>query len=169
MNAAILETIFKIRSKNPEIYRSDVDFYGHLKEERVVRDKSKPLRLSDYHRDQLLNQHPNEHEEEDDDKGLCIVREPTYVDEQRALKEEILNVVHEETVDDDFLTLRKKSKEELEEEDEAYKDFLMNRVSDKAGKDVLRQWIDVSNKILHETPSNEIDDEKFLFRFDRDG
>ncbi|KAG5519332.1 hypothetical protein PMAC_001957 [Pneumocystis sp. 'macacae'] len=165
MNAAILETIFKIRTRNPEIYRSDVDFYRHVKEEKISHDKSKPIYLSDYYRDRLLSVRSNQFKEKDDDDKLCVVNESTYVDEQRALKEEIMNVIHKEATDDNFLTLRKKNKEELEEEDEAYKDFLMNRVSDKAGKDILRQWIDVSNKILHGNLFNEIDDEKFLFSY----
>ncbi|KAG4306271.1 hypothetical protein PORY_000259 [Pneumocystis oryctolagi] len=166
MNAAILETIFKIRNKDPDIYKPDMDFYGHLKDEVKVRDKSKPVRLNDYQRHWLLNASVNGFGEEEDQKSRPK-NESTYVDEQRALKEEIINAVHEE-VSEDFLTLRKKSKEELEEEDEAYKNFLMNKVNDKVSKDMLRQWIDVSNNPLdqlHKTSSSEVDDEKFLFSY----
>ncbi|KAG5437129.1 hypothetical protein PCANB_001105 [Pneumocystis canis] len=170
MDALILKTIFKIRNKDPDIYKQDVNFYENLENEEKSREKSEPVRLNDYHRQRLLNASKNgfEEEEDHDNEKINVLHEPTYVEEQRALKEEILNVFHKEVPEDDFLTLRKKSQQELEEEDEAYKNFLMDKMDDKVSRDILKQWVDVSNKTLlesHETPSNEIEDEKFLFSY----
>ncbi|KAG5440912.1 hypothetical protein PCK2_000067 [Pneumocystis canis] len=167
MDVAILKTILKIRNKDPDIYKQDVNFYENLEDEEKSREKLEPVRLNDYHRQRLLSASVNGFEEEEDEK-FNVLHEPTYVEDQRALKEEIVNAFHKEVPDGDFLTLRKKSQQELEEEDEAYKRFLMEKMDDKASKDILKQWVDVSNKALlesHETPSNEIEDEKFLFSY----
>lgn len=165
MDAAILETILKIRNKDPDIYKSDVNFYENVENESTIQKKAKPLHLNDYHRERLLKISENGFEGEEE---LNVVHEPTYVEEQRALKEEILNIFHEETHDDDFLTLRKKSKQEQEKEDEIYKEFLMKKVGDKVGRDILQQWIDISNKSLvdsNENPPKEVEDEAFLFSY----
>ncbi|EMR10525.1 hypothetical protein PNEG_01235 [Pneumocystis murina B123] len=164
MNAAILETILKIRNKDPDIYKSDVNFYENVEDELIIKEKSKPFRLNDYHRQQLLDSSKNGMEEE---KKLDV-SDPTYVEEQRMLKEEILTVFHGETHDDEFLTLRKKSLQEQEEEDKAYKDFLMEKVEDKVRKKILQQWINVSNKPLDESnekSSKDTRDENFLFSY----
>ncbi|KTW31490.1 hypothetical protein T552_04054 [Pneumocystis carinii B80] len=164
MNAAILETILKIRSKDPDIYKSDVNFYENVDDELIIKEKSKPLLLNDYHRQRLLDPSKNEMEEEE----KMDVSDPTYVEEQRMLKEEVLAAFNEETHDDDFLTLRKKSLQEQEEEDKAYKDFLMEKVEDKARKEILQQWIDVSNKSVDESNeklSKDTEDDHFLLSY----
>jgi protein KRI1 len=92
LDAEISATLQAIRSKDPRVYDSNVKFYSEMEQAEAAaakEGKEKPMFLKDYHRKTLL-----EGGVEEDD----VPR--TYVQEQAALKQDIVKAMHAEGDED---------------------------------------------------------------------
>ena len=87
-------TLQAIKSKDPRIYKQEEKFYMSDNEDQA-RDKQrkteKPMFLSDYHRQNLLNNHATTEEED---------TLPSYQEQQNALKESLVKEMHAIDQDD---------------------------------------------------------------------
>lgn len=133
LDLEINATLNAIRSKDPRVYDKDVSFYSKstgsdietTSDARSKASREKPMYLQDYHRQTLLNGSKAPLQEEQE-------APLTYVQEQKALKQSLVNEVEAATAaaaaanssengegrdnDDDFLTVKpKKKKEEVKE------------------------------------------------------
>lgn len=89
VDAEISDTLKAIKSKDPRVYDKNVNFYASLDQGAGPQkrdDKQKPMTLRDYHRENLLS---GNHLAEDADAPK------TYVQEQDALKNDIVKEMHE--------------------------------------------------------------------------
>lgn len=115
----ILTTLQAIKNKDPRVYDTNVQFYKEFDPEATVKVKvkeDKPMRLRDYHRENLLAGRTGG--EDDDDEAP--VR--TYQQEQDDLKEDLLGSLQaaiqddaedddgEGSADEDFLVAKSKPK-----------------------------------------------------------
>ncbi|KAE9379148.1 Krr1-domain-containing protein [Stipitochalara longipes BDJ] len=101
LDAEISATLQAIRSKDPRVYDEKVTFYAPIEvgdnEVAAPEKKDKPMYLSDYHRENLLQGHTGADEEEE--------KAPrTFAEEQEHLKKSIVQEMHaaaEESPDED--------------------------------------------------------------------
>jgi len=136
-DVAIFKTLAKIRDKDPVIYEKDVNVFEQ-EESRLSgkftgqkkskgREKEKPLTIKKHLMNSLLD--PNGEEEGP--------QPPTYVQEQAALRSEMVeafrNAVNEEDGEDDDGLLMLRTKDGPEEEGD-YTDFLQR----EAGNEIKR-------------------------------
>ncbi|KAL1916494.1 uncharacterized protein VTP21DRAFT_5685 [Calcarisporiella thermophila] len=168
IDAQILKTIAAIRTKNPKIYENNTAFFSDeavenarkkWKEKQTTAEK--PVRLKDYHRKVLLED--GGIIEEEDGNAM------THTEEQEAIRKEVTAAFHASTGDgdeedmeeegDNFFQKRVKSKEELEEEEEAYRQFLLENMTEDNGMEAFQEWRNYQN-------NSQIDeDEKFLMDY----
>jgi protein KRI1 len=100
LDAEISATLQAIRAKDPRVYDEKVTFYAPMEdddENAVPEKKSKPMYLSDYHRENLLKGHTGADDEEE-----AAAR--TFAEEQEYLKKSIVQEMHaaaEDSLDDD--------------------------------------------------------------------
>lgn len=99
----IFATLNAIKKKDPRVYDPNVTFYTPFDPDQPqdATKKEKPVYLSDYHRQNLMNGNANVDEEED-------APPRTYAQEQQDLKDNLINQMHataddDADVDDDFL------------------------------------------------------------------
>ncbi|XP_028393073.1 protein KRI1 homolog [Dendronephthya gigantea] len=125
-----LKTLALIKNKDPKIYKKDAKFYSDDKsinaEDEKSKKSSKPIYLKDYERERLLRKGSEAFEISSDEEE----KQPslTYVEEQEELKKSLKDAVNAvESNKDDFLTKRKKSKQEKEIDDKNYADWLEKR------------------------------------------
>lgn len=143
--ADIFETLRKIKNKDPSIYDKSAVFFDEKDFESGKVDtegKAKPVRYADFLRDTLLNEGAEalENEEEGEDDGT-VVRKKTSKDEEQELRQTILAAAHGEGASDDegdLFTLKKKTKSQKLDEDEAYQDFRRQRLEE--AHDVAQYW-----------------------------
>nr|POF15181.1 protein kri1 [Quercus suber] len=119
LDEEIMTTLQAIKSKDPRVYDNNVKFYKEFDPDAVVVDnkvkKEKPLRLHDYHRENLLAGRTGGEEEAEPMR--------TYQQEQDDLKEDLLGSLHaaiqkddngsdekDGSDDDDFLVAKSKPK-----------------------------------------------------------
>ncbi|XP_053320810.1 protein KRI1 homolog [Spea bombifrons] len=127
-------TLSLLKKKDPKIYQEDVTFYTEEGSPAVKQGKSskeKPMYLKDYERKVILEKGGKyEDEEESDEEDNFIndqrARSPTYLEEQKQIKESFRQFVEESDGDENeestanLLTKRLKSKKEQEQEEEEY-------------------------------------------------
>ncbi|KAH9915495.1 KRI1-like family C-terminal-domain-containing protein [Fomitopsis serialis] len=130
VDAAILRTLARIRKRDPAIYESGKDIF---EEERQKTNgaapvaRSKPLTMRQHALASALSP-----------SSRSPSPEPlTHVAEQAALRKETISAFHGavsgakvEDEEDDFLVPREKTKDEVEREEEEYRDFLQREVGD---------------------------------------
>jgi protein KRI1 len=164
LDAQISATLAAIRSKDPRVYDGKVKFYtdDELAEQddtTAKEGKAKPMFLKDYHRMNLLASNGAPVED-------TVPR--TYVQEQEALKQDIVKAMHAETGEDgedeeDGFLVRKtpraeKSAAKIPIPDPAQADrepetFLSNFLSSRA-------WIPTSTIAFQELESDDDDEER---------
>lgn len=146
VDAAILRTLARIKKKDPAIYNTENIIFEEEQErttaralpvpERKPKDKSKPLTFrqatlaSALEADTSRSPTPEPHV-------------PTHAEEQRQLRDETRAAFHtavDESDDDALLVPREKTKDELEHEEEEYREYLKHAV----GQD-LEGLIEVEN------------------------
>ncbi|TLD37017.1 Protein KRI1 [Venturia nashicola] len=89
LDSEILATLQAIRTKDPRVYDDKAKFYNDIGEEKrspEIVKKDKPMFLKDYHRKTLL-------EGQGEDEKVP----KTYVQEQEALKRDLVDAIHAET------------------------------------------------------------------------
>ncbi|KAK1154017.1 hypothetical protein AOXY_G29268 [Acipenser oxyrinchus oxyrinchus] len=170
-------TLSLLKKKDPKIYQTDTQFYS--KEDRpstsegdpgTQQRKDKPMFLKDYERKVILERGGKyaDEEEESDDEEAAKRREraalPSYIQEQKAIKESFRKFVEDSEEDDEkdegfqLLTRRTKTQEEKDREEEDYLNWLKGQ-KDLEGKEDLQDL-----RYLHDywnDPSLD-DGEKFL-------
>ncbi|CAI9624806.1 unnamed protein product, partial [Staurois parvus] len=127
-------TLSLLKKKDPRIYQEDVTFYKETDQPATSQSKStkeKPMYLKDYERKVILEKEGKYEDEEssDGEEGLLQdqrSRSPTYLEEQRHIKESFRKFVEDSDNEEDdgitanLLTKRVKTKTEQEEEEEVY-------------------------------------------------
>ncbi|KAH8103625.1 KRI1-like family C-terminal-domain-containing protein [Cristinia sonorae] len=155
MDAAILRTLARIKRKDPAIYEQGKDVFEEEKAKtgeakitvRPKQDKSKPLTMRQHALASALNP----------DSRSPSPEPLTYVQEQEALKKETVQAFHTavgDDDDDDLLVLREKTKDEIEREEEEYKEFLEREV----GED-LKELITVTAGQEKEVSVEDVEEE----------
>lgn len=93
LDSEIMATLSALRSKDPSIYNKEHNFYApdHGGPAKQQKDKSKPLHLRDYHRQNLLNGHSESKD--------TPVR--THAEKQDDLRRELVGQMHDEAPDGD--------------------------------------------------------------------
>lgn len=127
------KTLSRLMTKDPKIYDASIKFFDDTPIDIKSKKKEKVERmfLKDYERKLLLERggivSDSENDEETDNPRS---RSPTYIEEQRRLKENLQKVA--ENIEDDnesewggMFTARSKSKQEAEIEESDYKKWLM--------------------------------------------
>ncbi|RKO85162.1 KRI1-like family-domain-containing protein [Blyttiomyces helicus] len=98
---------------------------------------NKPMRLKDYHRQNLLDGVTEGEEKEKEGRRVW-----SHAEEQNKIKQELRQAAHAGDEDDDegdFLTIRSKSKEEKDREEEEYRNFLLENMASE-GSEGLKDW-----------------------------
>ncbi|KAG9232531.1 KRI1-like family C-terminal-domain-containing protein [Amylocarpus encephaloides] len=123
LDAQISATLQAIRAKDPRVYDEKVTFYKPIEEEAekdtAEAKKEKPMRLHDYHRENLLREYTREDEEASTPR--------TFVQEQEELKNSIVKEIHaagddsssDEDEDGGFLIPKSKPKAQPQNESSA--------------------------------------------------
>ncbi|CAE6502586.1 unnamed protein product [Rhizoctonia solani] len=162
VDAALLRTLAKIRRKDPEIYDSNVGVFDDeakrtqgktLGRVRPAKDKSKPLTIKQQNLAALL---------ESSSRPQSPTSEPvslTHAQEQATLRDETIsafhNAVHENDTDD-LLTLREGVKDEAEQREEEYREFLQREV----GEDISQLlWVEEGGVKVKEDPKPAPDEQ----------
>jgi len=144
VDAQIMKTILKVKAHDKDIYDSEKKFFSEQemekarqlwKEKQEKQKAEKPMHLKDYHRKVLLGEIKDDEEGEEN-------KEKTFVEEQNDLKKEFLNEANniDEDDTDSFFTVKKKSKEELAQEEEDYKTFLLENMADVDNPSAIQEW-----------------------------
>ncbi|XP_063787461.1 protein KRI1 homolog [Pseudophryne corroboree] len=127
-------TLSLLKKRDPRIYQEDATFYKETDLPAASQSKSakeKPMYLKDYERKVMLEKE-GKYEDEDSSEGEGGLmqdqraRSPTYLEEQRQIKESLSKFVEDSDDDGDdrttssLLTKRLKTKKEQDKEDEDY-------------------------------------------------
>ncbi|XP_041828643.1 protein KRI1 homolog [Melanotaenia boesemani] len=135
-------TLSLLKKKDPKIYEENAKFYsedasdGDIKPSTSKKDKVKPMYLKDYERRVILEKE-GKYEDDDDDsddeeaaKRKERAASPSYVQEQKELKESFRKFVEDSDEGDEddeaskLLTRRIKTQEEKDKEEADYMDWL---------------------------------------------
>ncbi|XP_056426521.1 protein KRI1 homolog [Hyla sarda] len=166
-------TLSLLKKKDPIIYKEDVSFYKESESPAPSQSKSaieKPMYLKDYERKVILEKEGKYEDEESSDEEDQIIqdqraRSPTYIEEQRQIRESFRQFVEDSDNDEEdgettanLLTRRTKTKKEQEQEEEEYIAWLKGQ-KDLESKDEVKEM-----GYLKEYWSNPTldDGEKFL-------
>ncbi|XP_067004605.2 protein KRI1 homolog [Anabrus simplex] len=134
-------TLSCLKKRDPRIYDENVKFFDAKPSEieqieKKKHKEDKPLLLRDYERKLILEREgkfsddDDYDEEEEDRKAIKRPHSPTHVEEQKAIKESFKNILeHSEGEDEEadwggLFKQRKKTKEELDREEEDYREWL---------------------------------------------
>ncbi|XP_055913201.1 protein KRI1 homolog [Eupeodes corollae] len=137
------KTLSSLKSKDPTIYDKNTRFFDGVElgvgvGQNKKQTSSKPVTLNDYERKIILenggkfeDESANENEEHEEDERAAS---PTYVEEQRKLKDEFRKVINAENSDDEefggIFKKRVKSKEEKEKEEADFTKWLAGKKDD---------------------------------------
>ncbi|CAL1711960.1 unnamed protein product [Somion occarium] len=156
VDVAILRTLARIKRKDPSIYEAGKDVFEEERKKtgesglkkRTTKDKSKPLTMRQHALASAL---------------IPTSRSPspeplTHVEEQKALQKETIEAFHGAIIvegdedEDDLLVPREKTKDEIEREEEEYREFLQREVGeDLKGLVTVEEGI----AILHEDAAEQ--------------
>lgn len=148
LDAQILQTIAKVKSRNKDIYDQRKSFFVDDELRKAEADwrqrrkkRERPVTLGDYQRKQLLAGE-GEGEEESKDEGKDEIR-LTHEQEQRAIKQEFQRVcVLDDKAGGDFLRVRPKTEEQMQHEEEEYKNFLLENLgNDENMRESMGNWL----------------------------
>ncbi|KAI8806528.1 KRI1-like family-domain-containing protein [Cladochytrium replicatum] len=151
IDAAIVRTWIKIREGKAEVYDPNSTFFNEEEIEKAKQDWEKKIRskkneekksmtIGDVKRQSLLKKvldfdkdgvvH-SDSEEEDGPRGQNVGDEAKW---KAELKRAALEDVDDE---DDFLTVREKTEKEVEDEEEAYRNFLLENMAAEGAEGIL--------------------------------
>lgn len=152
-----LRVLSKLKNKDPEIYDEGKTWFKKLEDKGEKEEKHKPVFLKDYERETLLA------------KGSLVVESDedeapgqTYNEEQRQLKEELKRALDEGPEEEEILTLRDKTAEDQNKEDDDYRCWLKGEKGKVKDKNILNDCA----KLREEWTDPDLDNsEKFLRDF----
>ncbi|XP_062294416.1 protein KRI1 homolog [Scomber scombrus] len=181
-------TLSLLKKKDPKIYQPDAKFYSEdasTGEEKPSTSKTavKPMYLKDYERKVILEKEGKYEDDEDsEDEEEAIKRmeraaSPSYIQEQKELKESFRKFIHESDDDNEndegsegagvsqLLTRRTKTQEEKDKEEDDYVDWLKGQPDVEGPEEVkdmkyLRDYwndpqLDVSERFLRDYVLNK--------------
>ena len=124
-----LRTLSLLKNKDPKIYQNDFSFYSKNNDttERSKNKKVKPIYPKDYERKVILEKDGAISSESDEDENEAITKNPSYYEEQDAIRKSFLTAdqnASDESDSETLLSHRKKTREEKEYEDEEYLKWL---------------------------------------------
>lgn len=111
-----------MKEKNPKIYDKNVRFFDEVDElvdqkesNKKKKDKDKALYLRDYERKLITEKGGKLSDSEDDfEMHRKIKEKPTYVEEQRQIKESLKSALNKDSDDEDTLLKIKNENDEKE-------------------------------------------------------
>lgn len=127
------KTLACLKKKDPRIYDGNVNFFNEKQAspKKEKKKKEQPMFIKDYERKLILEKggQLSDSEQEDDDPRS---KSPTYVEEQKKLKENLKNALNniEDENDESWGGLfkeRKKTQEEKAKEEAEYKEWLIGQ------------------------------------------
>ncbi|KAM5172936.1 protein KRI1 homolog [Mantella aurantiaca] len=146
-------TLSLLKKRDPRIYQEDVAFYKETDQPSTSQGsksiKERPMYLKDYERKVILEKEGKYEDEEssDGEEGLLQdqrSRSPTYLEEQRQIKESFRTFVDDSDQEEDegttanLLTRRVKTQNERDEEEEEYIAWLKGQ-KEGDGKEDLKE------------------------------
>lgn len=157
LDAEIQATLQAIRAKDPRVYDEKARFYKDFSDEQqepnlVLKSPSKPMYLSDYHRENLLAG--------DIDVELEENQPPTYVQQQHNLRENIIREMHL-AVDGTNISSAQRGDSQANQEDEV--DFLVKKLPEMKPESSITQTNGIDLKLDPQTADK--DPETFLSHF----
>ncbi|KAM9312041.1 protein KRI1 homolog [Gastrophryne carolinensis] len=143
-------TLSLLKKKDPRIYQEDVTFYKDTELPSTSKDKTtkeKPMYLKDYERKVILEKEGKYEDEESSENEEGLMQDqrsgsPTYLEEQRQIRESFRKFVEDSDSEEDkettanLLTKRIKTKKEQDEEDEEYIAWLKGQKEIEAEEDL---------------------------------
>ncbi|CAG8716595.1 1846_t:CDS:2, partial [Acaulospora colombiana] len=130
MDVAMLRTLALIKNKDPSIYDTQRNVFedqqqttSSMQVKKKAKDKTKALHIKQHVLNSILN--------EDTDEPQPSSAPMTYVQEQQHLKSETIKAFKDAVSsedEDDLLVAREKTKDEIEIEEEEYREFLQREV-----------------------------------------
>ncbi|KAL6267766.1 hypothetical protein P5V15_000835 [Pogonomyrmex californicus] len=132
-----LITMACLKSEDPSIYKK-VKFFNDGKHETLENieakkkdkksKKEKPISLRDYERKMILERDGrfSSSEDEDNTRQKILSKTPTYMEEQKHLRDSFKHALKNEDEDEenDFLKIKHKTEDEKHKEEESYKEWL---------------------------------------------
>jgi protein KRI1 len=165
VEAQILRTLAEIRSRDGKIYDPNTKFFSpeelqkaeaEWKEKRKNLKKEKPLKLKDFHREKLLKGQADSSEEEEP-----VIK--THEEEQKDLLNEFKTAANATSDQEDggLLRIRPKTEQEIANDDEEYKNFLLeNLASNENARENMSEWFGSASGRTEVT-----NDENFLIEY----
>lgn len=112
-----------LKNDDPRIYDKDVNFFSDTvksgtsegaEEKKTEKKKEKAISIRDYERNIILerNGRYSSSEDEDDTKQSTKIKIPTYIEEQKELKDSFKTALQDDDEDDDLLTIKQKTDDE---------------------------------------------------------
>ncbi|XP_041633666.1 protein KRI1 homolog [Cheilinus undulatus] len=134
-------TLSLLKKKDPKIYQTDAQFYSEAstsEEKPSTSKKTKPMYLKDYERKVILEREGKYEDDDDSDDEEAAMRleraaSPSYIQEQKELKESFRKFIQDSDEDDEgsdgekdsrLLTRRIKTQEEKDKEEADYMEWL---------------------------------------------
>ncbi|XP_054277611.1 protein KRI1 homolog [Macrosteles quadrilineatus] len=138
------KTLSHIKSKDPKIYQKGVEFFKDvpIPEQKPEKSKIAPLTLRDYERKIVVEKGGELSDEESLPKSFAEV---SYVEEQRALKNSLKNLLQSDSEYESeaewggLFKKRDKSKTETEKEEKDYKEWLKGQKSEAPDEEVAKE------------------------------
>ncbi|XP_071478774.1 protein KRI1 homolog [Diadema antillarum] len=179
-------TLSIVKSKDPKMYQTDVHFYEEeesdesgehpqegSRQKQAQRSKGdKPMYLKDYERKIIVEKEgqytddkgdEDDDDEEEDQEEILRAASPTYIQEQRQIRESFYSAVHDVSDDDDVLKVKQKSKEEKEEEEKDYIKWLKGEKSEPVTDETGTSEMNALRKFWNDPKLDE--GERFLRDF----
>ncbi|KAK8849750.1 hypothetical protein IAR55_005085 [Kwoniella newhampshirensis] len=173
LDAAILRTLRKIKSKDPGVYGSENILQEELKRAQekaqekglqagtVKKIAAKPYLLADYHRSKLLSSdNANDEDEEQQPEPL------PYVQSQRLLREQAVSAFKalasddDDNEEDDFVPKKRdKDEDEADQDEEEYRQFLLEM---GGGEEEVRKVLGMGDAPVtkHTAPDSDAEEEQ---------
>lgn len=136
------KTLACLKKRDPRIYDNEIKFFNNetvLKRKKTDK-KQDPLLLRDYEKKMVVKTGGKFHEDDDEDDDDDRAKSPTYVEEQRNLKESFQKALNDDEADGNdwggMFKKREKTKEEQRKEDDGYTQWLKGRRNDLGNEDV---------------------------------
>lgn len=185
IDAKILETVSVIRAKEPSIYDPKVTFFTEndvnnnvqIANNIVEKEKNKPVTVREYQTKRILEgaDLKDDNDDEKEVKKKAADEWVSFAEEQAYLKAQLFSTQNNEEngkEEGDFLRVKPKSKEDLEREDNEYRDFLLSTLSkSQHAEQTMQEWLaykdlnktDISSR--NSSTKAELDDENFLVNY----
>ncbi|KAJ1543163.1 hypothetical protein HK405_009474, partial [Cladochytrium tenue] len=172
IDAQILKTIGLIRSKDPSLYDSSKEFFKDeqmqqaerqwQEHQRQLKDQNKKVTIADYQRQRLLDSQGSDEDNEARKPVISLVQEQEEL--RRAFKDALenddgLENDGDEGDDGDLFKARKKSDDEIQREEEEYREFLLENMKED-GVSGLNEW-----RAFAEGKASVTPDERFLMDY----